>query len=81
MKRSIPNLVSHIFGLGVAPLFSYFSKTGIFCQNRNVSVHFTRNFNVLTTIFFIAFNPQLKSLSSTQTFFLAAQLNNFEGRF
>jgi hypothetical protein len=53
MKRSIPNLVSHISGLGVAPLFSYFPKPAFFCQNRNVSVHFTRNFNVFNYYIFM----------------------------
>jgi hypothetical protein len=32
MKRSIPNLVSHISGLGVAPLFSYFPKPAFFAK-------------------------------------------------
>jgi hypothetical protein len=51
MKRSIPNLVSHISGLGVA-LFSYFPKPAFFAKT-GMSVHFTRNFNVLTTIFYM----------------------------
>jgi hypothetical protein len=37
--------------------------------------------SMFLTLYFLAFNPQLKSLSSTPDVFLAAQLNNFEGRF
>jgi hypothetical protein len=79
MKRSIPNLVSHISGLGVAPLFSYFPKPAFFAKTGMYRCISPETSMFLTTIFLCL--PQLKSLSSTPDVFLAAQLNNFEGRF
>jgi hypothetical protein len=80
MKRSIPNLVS-IFRAWCCTTFSPIFQNRHFLPKQECIGAFHQKLQCFNYYILYAFNPQLKSLSSTPDVFLAAQLNNFEGRF
>src|SRR5690606_3016512 len=81
-KRSHPNLVTPYLRARCSTTFSpiflkpdHLASMGIYrCISPYISMLFT-------TFFLYAFKPQLKSCSFIPELFLAAALNNFDGRF